>query len=163
MLDDPGALISPDLPPPPPLDQENDYTDFLANLNLRHLSPDEIIHPHRGVARGVANVLPPRRMWKQLIPTLRLADELRERLGVPLSRITSAYRSPKYNARIPGAVRNSYHTRNVALDLVYYCSPRKAYQMALKLRREGFFRGGIGLYPGFIHLDTRGYPATWRG
>ena len=49
-----------------------------------------------------------------------------------------------------------------ALDIVYYCSPRKAYQMALQLRREGFFRGGIGLYSTFIHLDTRGYAATWR-
>ena len=63
---------------------------------------------------------------------------------------------------VPGAVRGSYHTRNQALDLVYFCTTRKAYDMAVKLRQEGFFRGGIGLYPTFIHLDTRGYTATWK-
>ena len=108
------------------------------------------------------NSLPPEEKWDKLVPTLRAADEIRDRLEVPLCRITSGYRAPRYNAIIPGAVRNSYHTRNQALDLVYYCSPRKAYNMALQLRREGFFRGGVGLYSTFIHLDTRGYAATWR-
>lgn len=149
-------------PDHPPLAYEDQYADFLSGLGLRHLSPTEIIKPHRGTMRGVANSLPPRQLWKQLAPTLKAADEIRERLGVPLCRITSAYRAPDYNAVIPGAVRNSYHTRNQALDLVYYCSPRKAYAMALKLRAEGFFRGGVGLYPTFIHLDTRGWAATWR-
>lgn len=159
---DPSGEPAPDAPPPPPLEYEDEYAEFLASLDLRHLSPDEIITPHRGVVNGVANTLPPKAAWEKLVPTLRAADEIRERLELPLCRITSAYRSPKYNAMIPGAVSRSYHTRNQALDVVYYCSPRKAYDMALRLRREGFFRGGIGLYPTFIHLDTRGYSATWR-
>jgi hypothetical protein len=151
-------------PPRPaarPLEDESDYTAFLTSLDLRHLSPDEIINPHRGIVNGVANSLPPRELWEQLAPTLKVADEIRERLALPLCRITSAFRAPEYNAVIPGAVRHSYHTRNVALDLVYYCAPRTAYNMAVTLRQEGFFRGGIGLYPTFIHLDTRGYAATW--
>ncbi len=145
-----------------PLENEESYNDFLLSLNLRHLSAGEIIDPHRGVADGIENTLPPRHLWEKLAPTLRAADELRERLELPLCRITSGYRSPRYNAIIPGAVRGSYHTRNQALDLIYFCSARKAFQMALQLRKEGFFRGGIGLYPTFIHLDTRGYAATWR-
>ena len=145
-----------------PLENEESYNDFLLSLNLRHLSAGEIIDPHRGVADGIENTLPPRHLWEKLAPTLKAADELRERLELPLCRITSGYRSPRYNAIIPGAVRGSYHTRNQALDLIYFCSARKAFQMALQLRKEGFFRGGIGLYPTFIHLDTRGYAATWR-
>jgi len=145
-----------------PLENEESYNDFLLSLDLRHLSPGEIIDPHRGVADGIENTLPPRHLWEKLAPTLKAADELRERLELPLCRITSGYRSPRYNAIIPGAVRGSYHTRNQALDLIYFCSARKAFQMALQLRKEGFFRGGIGLYPTFIHLDTRGYAATWR-
>ena len=145
-----------------PLENEESYNDFLLSLNLRHLSPGEIIDPHRGVADGIENTIPPRHLWEKLAPTLKAADELRERLELPLCRITSGYRSPRYNAIIPGAVRGSYHTRNQALDLIYFCSAQKAFQMALQLRKEGFFRGGIGLYPTFIHLDTRGYAATWR-
>ncbi len=146
-----------------PLALEDRYAGFLASLGLRHLAPCEIIDPHRNVVNEVPNALPPESLWEDLVPTLRLADEIRERLGAPLCRITSAYRCPRYNAQIPGAVPRSYHTRNQALDVVYYCSPRKAYRMALKLRRQGFFRGGVGLYPTFIHIDTRGYAATWRG
>ena len=153
-----------DLPPAPlrPLENEDLYADFLASLDLRHLSPREIIDPHRGTTNGVENSLPPEAKWEKLIPTLRAADEIRERLGVPLCRITSGYRCPRYNAAIPGAVRGSYHTKNQALDLVYFCSPHEAYRTAVQLRNEGYFRGGVGLYSTFIHLDTRGYAATWR-
>ena len=152
-------------PNPPtgrPLELEESFRDFLLSLGLRHLSAEEIIDPHRGVMDGVENTLPPVKLWEKLSPTLKVADELRERLQTPLCRITSGYRSPSYNAKVPGAVKGSYHTRNQALDLVYFCSPKKAFDTALQLRREGFFRGGIGLYPTFIHLDTRGYAATWR-
>ncbi len=152
-------------PVPPtgrPLENEESYNEFILSLDLRHLSPQEIIDPHRGIVGGIENTLPPQHLWEKLAPTLKAADELRERLQVPLCRITSGYRSPRYNAIIPGAVPGSYHTRNQALDLVYFCSARKAFQMALQLRKEGFFRGGIGFYPTFIHLDTRGYAATWR-
>ncbi|MBB22739.1 MAG: hypothetical protein CMN04_07640 [Roseibacillus sp.] len=152
-------------PNPPtgrPLELEESFRDFLLTLALRHLSAEEIIDPHRGVMGGVENTLPPVKLWEKLSPTLKVADELRERLQTPLCRITSGYRSPSYNAKVPGAVKGSYHTRNQALDLVYFCSPKKAFDTALQLRREGFFRGGIGLYPTFIHLDTRGYAATWR-
>jgi uncharacterized protein YcbK (DUF882 family) len=33
------------------------------------------------------------------------------------------------------------------------------------MRKAGVFRGGIGVYPGkgFVHVDTRGYDANWRG
>ena len=144
------------------LENEEEYRDFLVSLELRHLSPAEIIDPHRGIIDDIENTLPPLDIWEKLIPTLRTADEIRERLQAPLCRITSGYRNPRYNAEVPGSVPGSYHTRNQALDLVYFCSSRKAFQVALDLRREGFFRGGVGLYPSFIHLDTRGYAATWR-
>ncbi len=152
----------PNLPTGRELELEGSFREFLLTLDLRHLSAEEIIDPHRGVMDGVKNTLPPINLWENISPTLKVADELRERLQTPLCRITSGYRSPHYNAKIPGAVKGSYHTRNKALDLVYFCSPEKAFNTALQLRREGFFRGGIGLYPTFIHLDTRGYAATWR-
>ena len=77
--------------------------------------------------------------------------------------ITSAYRAPRYNREIPGASRHSYHTRNQALDLIFACPASEAIAMARRLRNERFVRGGIGVYPTFVHVDTRGYNANWRG
>ena len=150
-------------PAPRPLEREEEYAEFVRSLDLRHISAEEVIDPHRNIHNSVENVLPPERLWEKLSPTLRVADEIRERLEMPLVRFSSAFRSSRYNCEIPGAVCNSYHTRNQALDVVYYCPIRDAYNMAVKLRNEGFFRGGIGFYPTFIHIDTRGYSATWKG
>lgn len=138
------------------------YEEFLTCFHLRHIQPHEIINPHYGTTRGIANSLPPRELWRAMPATLFVADEIRERLGLPLKLITSAYRNPTYN-RACGGASQSWHTKNCALDLVYEGGPRAAYAIAEDLRREGFFEGGIGLYQTFIHLDTRGHNATWRG
>ena len=87
-------------------------------------------------------------------------QEARNRLGKPI-RITSAYRSPAYNKRI-GGVSNSTHVRFNALDLVTD-KPAALYLLLLDLRREGLFKGGLGLYRSFVHIDSRGHNATWRG
>jgi lysozyme len=92
--------------------------------------------------------------------TAKVLDEARKRLGASI-RITSAYRSPAYNKRI-GGVSNSTHVRFNATDLVT-AQPASLYLVLLDLRREGMFKGGLGLYRSFVHLDTRGTNATWRG
>jgi len=52
---------------------------------------------------------------------------------------------------------------NRALDLVFAGGPAEAAETAKELREEGFFRGGIGTYTSFVHIDTRGRNATWEG
>lgn len=96
-------------------------------------------------------------------PTLRVADELAKRLDAPLVRINSAYRSPRYNARIGGAASHSQHLNNNALDLKFACGGSEAARLARRLRDEGAFVGGIGIYRNFVHLDTRGENVTWWG
>lgn len=162
---DPAPMLAeePYGPPPRPLSDEERYAQFLASLDLQHITPHEVIHPHRARINDVANQLPPEDLWEKLVPTLKVADMIRERLGTPLLKITSAYRCPRYNMEIPGAASRSYHVKNQALDLVFGGSNRKAWEVARRLRNERFFRGGIGLYPTFIHVDTRGYDANWRG
>lgn len=145
----------------PAQSQPASYEEFLTQFNFRYLTAQEIITPHRRSLNGIDNCLPPRELWENMPASLRVADEIRHRLGRPLKLITSAYRSPAYNKQCGGA-RNSFHTKNLALDLVFEASPRRAFAIAKQLRKEGFFQGGIGLYRGFIHIDTRGTNATWR-
>lgn len=157
----PVAEIEPPLPDPVASDGLT-YEEFLLSFHLRHIRPHEIIDPHRQTTRGIKNTLPPIELWPAMPATLFVADEIRERLGRPLRLITSAYRNPRYN-RACGGASQSWHTKNCALDLVYEGGPRKAAEIARELRSEGFFEGGIGLYRTFIHIDTRGRNASWRG
>lgn len=143
------------------LPNSEEYAAFLNSLNLHYITAEEIIRPHRNVRSGVENHLPPEHMWKRLIPTLKIADQIRHELGSQLVRINSAYRSPEYNAVCSGAASRSYHMKNCALDLIFESGPEKAAGMAMKLRESGAFRGGVGTYSGFIHIDTRGHNATW--
>lgn len=149
-------------PTPRTLESEAEYTEFLATIPLRYITPEEVIRPHRNIRDGVANELPPRSYWKRMEKPLRVADEIRHRLGKPLYCINSAYRSPAYNAACPGTATWSYHMKNQALDLMFTGGSTAAAEVAKKLREEKFFHGGIGTYPNFIHIDTRGSNATWE-
>ncbi len=143
------------------LPHEKNYEEFIAKLKLRYISPHEVISAHRRERSGVKNSLPPRTLWNRIKLPLQMADTLRSRLGCRLEYIASAYRSPAYNAKCPGAATQSYHMKNCALDLVFDCAPEEAMREAKKMRREGLFKGGLGLYRTFIHIDTRGRNATW--
>ena len=159
----PGESLAADpaIPQPDPVAAENlTYEDFLASFNLRHIQPLEVINPHRQCTSGITNTLPPIELWSAMPATLFVADEIRARLDRPLQVITSAYRNPAYNKACGGA-SGSWHTKNCALDLVFDGGPRAAYDIACELRSEGLFRGGLGLYKSFIHIDTRGVNKTW--
>jgi uncharacterized protein YcbK (DUF882 family) len=91
----------------------------------------------------------------------------------PLSgRVTihSGFRTRTYNARVGGA-KNSYHVytehdgNDQAVD--FSCergSPREWHATVNWLRRtKRNNRGGLGLYPTFVHADLRDYKADWRG
>lgn len=142
------------------LKNEDEYREFVDSLKLQYISASEVIQPHRNILNGVKNELPPKKYWKRISETLKVADAIRAELGVPLKTINSAYRSPDYNAECRGASQ-SYHTRNMALDLVFACSSKEAAIAAKKLRSKGIFKGGIGVYSSFIHIDTRGKNANW--
>ena len=142
-----------------PIPNESEYRTFLKGLKLRHFSPSEIIRPHRNYRNGVRNNIPPKELWEEVSATLIVADELRERLRAKAN-VMSVYRSVAYNTAIGGASR-SQHMRNKAIDISFECSSDEAFEMAKLMREEGLFTGGIGWYPSFIHIDTRGYQATW--
>ena len=138
------------------------FKQYIDSLGLRHFSAEEfLIKKSRG---GVTNIEPPETLWPNIELTARVLDEMREIAGGAIE-IHSAYRSPAYN-RAVGGEKNSFHMRFMAIDVVCKTkSPKQLHKIAVSLRGKKFggkiFRGGIGLYPGFIHIDCRSYEANW--
>jgi hypothetical protein len=137
------------------------YADYLERIKLRNLSVRQMIAPHAKSHGSVHNTLPPRSMWRNIRSTLKVVDSLAGRLDLPVYEVVSAYRTRAYNARCPGAKSNSYHLCNNAMDIVFKCPPGKVAAMARAMRATGLFKGGVGRYRGFTHIDTRGANADW--
>lgn len=131
---------------------------MLDKAGVKHFTADELFFHGASDETLRLNTDPPKELWKNMIPTALVADEAREKLGTSLA-VRSAYRSPAYNRRIGGA-RASQHMRFCALDLGT-ATPAKLYKILLEMRRDGKFKGGLGLYRSFVHVDTRGVNANW--
>jgi hypothetical protein len=136
-----------------------EFQKLLEAQGTRYFDADEVFYRGARDARLQLNTDPPRALWPSLLAVVKVADEARHRLGKPL-RINSAYRSPAYNRAISGASR-SIHVQGGALDLSG--SPATLHKILTQLRAEGFFKGGIGKYRTFVHVDVRGKNADWQG
>ena len=135
-----------------------DFQKLLDAAGIRYFTADEVFFRGARDARLQLNTDPPRSLWPSLLAVVKVADEARHRLGKPL-RINSAYRSPAYNRAISGASR-SIHVQGGALDLSG--SPATLHRILKEMRSEGLFRGGIGKYRTFNHVDVRGRNADWQ-
>lgn len=146
--------------PGAPASYEHKFSNFLASIGLRYFHYREFLtlgaQNLSGPAQG-KNSYPPEELWENIVPTAKVLEELRRILGAEIH-LSSVYRSPAYNAAIPGAAGGSMHMRFCATDFscvdgrgsVWWAEQLKA------LRDAGMFRGGIGVYPTFVHVDTRG-------
>ena len=93
--------------------------------------------------------------------TVRMADEIRRRAGVPLT-VNSGIRCKQHNAEV-GGVSNSLHTTGQAVDLSGSISPAKLHQIAEQVQAEMIpGRGGLGLYSWGVHIDNGKY-SRWNG
>ena len=103
-----------------------------------------------------ASVMPHLRQLAQQLEVLRSA------FGDAGIHITSGYRSPAHNRAVGGA-KNSEHMQGRAADInVAGHTPVQVKAKILELIANGrMLQGGIGLYSGFVHYDTRGYAARW--
>lgn len=139
---------------------EQGFQRLLDKWGVKHFTAKEFFYKGGSDGKLHLNTDPPAELWPNMEQTAKMLDEARKRLGKAI-RISSAYRSPAYNKRI-GGVPNSTHVRFNATDLVT-AQPAKLYLVLMDMRREGLFKGGLGLYRSFVHMDTRGNNATWRG
>lgn len=91
---------------------------------------------------------------------LALLEGVRSHFGQPVH-ITSGYRCPDHNKAVGGAP-NSQHCQGIAADIqVKGVTPADVHKYLSGVMRG---IGGLGLYKGWVHLDTRfGKPARWNG
>lgn len=96
--------------------------------------------------------------------TMRMADEIRRRAGVPLS-VNSGVRCKQHNADV-GGVWNSLHLTGQAIDLAPIggnISAEKLQQIARDVTAEKIpGRGGLGCYSWGAHIDNGKY-SRWNG
>ncbi len=145
-------------------DLREEFDDFISGLGLRYFSPGEFLVKGGSNSSGACagkNTAPPRNVWTNILNTAIAIDRLRQDLGYSVN-LTSAYRSPAYNTCI-GGVSARQHMRFNALDFQgSQGSPQDWAAAARNLRDNlGIFRGGIGTYNTFVHIDTRGHNADW--
>ncbi|MGE5353431.1 MAG: D-Ala-D-Ala carboxypeptidase family metallohydrolase [Acidobacteriota bacterium] len=134
--------------------------DLLEKYGIRDFTEGELFR----------KCIPPAVLYENILPTLCILQKIRDTIGVPIF-IHSAYRDPVYNYRVHGAI-HSLHLKFNALDF----SPLRFDSAQVrnlfydivsgKFNLEMQWKGnlisvneklmGIGLYPAFIHLDTRG-------
>jgi lysozyme len=145
------------------------FEEHVTGLGLTHFSAEEFLQKgsqHSDVnspAFGL-NTAPPSKLWPNLDAVAKVLDQFRASVANPVI-ISSAYRSPPYNNSIGGAV-NSRHMKFDALDFSVRGSPVGPADWAsvLKIMRDnGVFKGGIGAYSTFVHVDTRGTNVDWLG
>lgn len=94
----------------------------------------------------------------------KLAEQLqvlRDHIKQPIF-LNSAYRHTAYNKRIGGKPSSQHLTASAADITTRGMSPRKLKGIVEKLiAQKKLWFGGIGLYPGFLHVDIRPTPARW--
>jgi hypothetical protein len=139
----------------------HNYVAYINSLKLTNITAQEVIEAHAKKRGSVWNRLPPRQWWTRMGYSLRVVDRISSTMNVPVKEIVSAYRTPQYNSRCSGAKSHSWHQANVAIDVRFDTSARKVTAAARSLRDRGLFKGGVGSYSSFTHIDTRGTNVNW--
>lgn len=89
--------------------------------------------------------------------TVAVLQAIRDYFGRPVT-INSAYRTPEHNARVGGA-KSSQHVKGTACDIRVSGVPARAVAAYVEAEHPGH---GIGSYPTFVHVDSRGYKVLWK-
>lgn len=136
------------------------FAEWFDRQGFKHFKAAELTWYFSKVRNGVKNSFPPRELWPNIIPTMRILDRVRIHFGKPVE-INSTFRSLFYNQAI-GSPDGSQHIKFTAVDFtVTGVKPSEVFALLLLWRNSCNFVGGLGKYQTFVHLDTRPYNATW--
>ena len=89
--------------------------------------------------------------------TVNILQEIRDYFGKPVT-INSAYRTPSHNKKVGGA-SSSQHVVGTAADIRVHDVPSWAVAAFLE---DNYPIHGIGFYPTFVHVDSRGRKVYWK-
>ena len=141
-------------------------TFFEAKLgaSIEHFEWHEFLVKGSQNATSHLNTDPPKELWPNVIALAKVLERFREEIGHKVV-LTSVYRSPEYNASVPGSAKRSQHMNFQAADFKVpdFGNPKDWADKMRALRKAGVFSGGIGRYKTFVHVDVRGYDANWLG
>ena len=138
-----------------------EYLRYLQGLKLRRISPAQVISAHAKKKGDVWNSIPPKAWWNRMGYVLRVVERIAMEMNVNQVEVVSAYRAPAYNARCAGARTGSWHQANVAVDVKFPVRASQVTSTARHLRDLGLFKGGVGGYWNFTHIDARGQNINW--
>lgn len=126
---------------------------LLVQHGIRYFSALEITRIRR---TGQLNI-PPVDMWGRILPTLEIADAIRERYGGPV-RVRSGYRPLSYNRTLPDSSDTSEHIAFRATDIAPVDGDIERFTRVVRdvvaEYRAKDFNVGLGVYSTFVHLDT---------
>ena len=140
-----------------------DYQRYLADNGLGEVAPMQALLRSARLWRecdASEYVLPPKSLWPNLLPTLRVLRDLQAAGLVEGNKVASGYRDPTLNTCAGGSGR-SRHVLNNALDFDL-SSPDRVIRLCDYWRSKGpALKLGLGFYTDTrIHLDTSGF-RTW--
>lgn len=136
------------------------FSAWFDRQGFKHFKAQEFTWMFGRVNKGVKNSEPPRELWSNIIPTVKVLDSLRAKLGKPIT-LNSTYRAIPYNRSV-GSPDGSQHVSFTAIDFtVSGMKPTQVFKELLAMRNRGEWVGGLGKYPSFVHIDTRKNNATW--
>jgi len=108
-------------------------------------------------------------LWWNLTHLAEQLQIIRDEVGAPVS-VTAhgGYHGPTFDRVWRKRSAGSQHRKARAADLkTTAMTPRELHALILRLIGEGRIdQGGVGLYDGpggYVHYDTRGVAARWRG
>jgi hypothetical protein len=138
-----------------------DYVRYLNGLRMQRVCPKQVLETHAKAKSSVWNSLPPKAWWNRIGYTLRVVDRIAREMNVAQVEVISAYRCPAYNAHCSGARSGSWHQANIAADVKFPVKASQVTATARELRDLGLFKGGVGGYWDFTHIDCRGQNINW--
>jgi hypothetical protein len=105
----------------------------------------------------------PRQFYPTVMMLMQQLEIIRAACGGRRIFINSGYRTPQYNATIPGAAPSSQHLFANGADIVVEgMQPMAVYRIIEQLMDTGQITpGGLGIYNGHVHYDQRGNKTTW--
>lgn len=131
--------------------------------HIEHFSWRELMEKGASNTGVGLNTDPPSELYPNVVELVNVLERIRKELGAPVQ-LLSVYRSPAYNRHVGGASSS----RHMQFDAADFCVPggsaggsARWSEVTKRLRDAGAFKGGIGVYRTFVHVDTRGKNRDW--